>query len=236
VGDLRSAVTQRGEFAFTQVELGAYDQATRTLREVLEVADRLGRLHYATVTAKQNLGLALARLGALEEARAVEGEALGAFEAKGDKRMEGGSRIILAEILMHAGELDSARNEAVTAVRVLSATPPAKAHALAMAAQINLARGDVPAALDDAQSAKGLLDEIGVLDEGESLVRLVWAEALHAGGRADEAQEAIADARDRLMTRAERIRDPALRKSFLENVPENAKTLELATSWPRRSA
>jgi len=107
---------------------------------------------------------------------------------------------------------------------------------LAMSARIELERGDTEAALGDAQSAKDVLDEIGVLDEGESLVRLVWAEALHASGRRQDASEAILDARDRLMTRAERIRDPSLRKSFLENVPENARTLELSRTWPKRSA
>ena len=49
-----------------------------------------------------------------------------------------------------------------------------------------------------------------------------------AAGRTAEAAEAAARARDRLLGRAARIHDQALRRSFLEAVPDNARTLALA--------
>jgi len=230
-GDLRNACVQRGDLAYAQVELGAYEQARSTFREVLAVAERLGRLWHASATAKHNLGMVLARLGEYGEAQAVENEALDAFRSKGDRRMEGRSRIFLAEIFLLAGDLDAATREAKSAVKTLSVAPPAMAHALAVSAQVELARGETGNALDDALEADRLLQQIGALDEGESVVRLVHAEALYASGRIEEAHLAIVAARDRLLERAAKIRDESLRRSFLEQVPENARTLTLARAW-----
>jgi eukaryotic-like serine/threonine-protein kinase len=230
-GDLRNACVQRGDMAYAQVELGAYDQAQSTLRDVLSLSERLGRLHHASATAKHNLGMVLARLGAFQEAQTIENEALEAFRTKGERRMEGKSRVFLAEIFLLAGDLEAAEREARTAVKTLSVAPPAKAYALAVSAQVELARGDTDRAEKDARDADALLQQVGVIDEGEAIVRLVLAEALHAAGKTDEARTAIVAARDRLLERASHIRDEDLRRSFLEQVPENARTLSLARQW-----
>jgi hypothetical protein len=42
---------------------------------------------------------------------------------------------------------------------------------------------------------------------------------------------AIADARARLLAIADKIADPDYKPSFLERVPENARTLALADAW-----
>jgi hypothetical protein len=49
--------------------------------------------------------------------------------------------------------------------------------------------------------------------------------------REEAARDALAAARARLRSIADRIADPAYRRSFLEAVPENARTLALARSW-----
>ena len=67
----------------------------------------------------------------------------------------------------------------------------------------------------------------GKPEEGESQVRLMIAEALHATGDAD-ARSSIRAARERLLARAAKITSPEWRTSFLENLPENARTLALA--------
>ncbi|MGZ5969750.1 MAG: hypothetical protein ACXWP4_18885, partial [Polyangiales bacterium] len=96
--------------------------------------------------------------------------------------------------------------------------------------QVRLARGDTERALAEALEADAILQQV-VLDEGEATVRLVHAEALFAAGRTDEARAAITTARARLFERAARIVDAELRKTFLEGVPENARTLSLAELW-----
>jgi hypothetical protein len=64
-----------------------------------------------------------------------------------------------------------------------------------------------------------------------AFVRLAHAEALHATGAHDAARRAIAEARVQLLRIADRIDDPAYRQSFLDSVPENARTLVLASAW-----
>jgi hypothetical protein len=64
-----------------------------------------------------------------------------------------------------------------------------------------------------------------------AFVRLAHAEALHATGAHDAARAAIAQARARLLAITDRISDPDYRASFLEQVPENARTLALASAW-----
>jgi hypothetical protein len=76
-----------------------------------------------------------------------------------------------------------------------------------------------------------LLEALGGVEEGESLVRLVFAEAKQATGDAEGARAAIAAARERLLARARRVDDPAFRQSFLRDVAENAHTLRLAREW-----
>src|SRR5262249_14418540 len=158
------------------------------------ISARLGSLNYPATVAKHNLGMVLARLGALEAAETTEREALEAFRTKGDRRMEGRSRIFLAEIFLLGGDLDHATNEAEAAVKTLSVAPPARAHALAVSAQVKLARGDTERALAEALEADAILQQV-VLDEGEATVRLVHAEALFAAGRLDEARSSITTAR-----------------------------------------
>src|SRR6185437_7676295 len=100
--------------------------------------------------------------------------------------------------------------------------------ALAGLAQILLARDVAGGALSAAEEAMRILDELGDIDEGDAFVRLTYAEALDAAGEHGRASAAIAAARDHLLARAARIVDAAWRRSFLEDVAENARTLALA--------
>jgi hypothetical protein len=97
-----------------------------------------------------------------------------------------------------------------------------------MLARVYLAEGRAEDALVAAREAYATLEELGMIEEAESLVRLVYAEALSAAGLESEFLAAIADARDRLMARAEKISDLEWRTRFLTAVPDNAKTMELA--------
>lgn len=64
-----------------------------------------------------------------------------------------------------------------------------------------------------------------------AFVRLAHAEALHASGSLTAARIAIAEARASLLATAAKIPDPDHRRSFLAEVPENARTLALALAW-----
>jgi len=229
-GDLRNACRQQNSAGFAAIECGAHAEAETVLRGALAAAERMG-LKVAEASTRQNLGVVCCRQGALDEARALQTAALDAFRAQGDLRMEGGSLLYLALVDLAAGDLDRARENALAAAKVLEAVPPGLCYALATLAEVDRARGDVDGALAAAGQAMRLCEELGEIEEGEAAVRLAWAEALAAAGRTEEAAQAFRSAAARLQARADRISDPILRQCFLENVPDNARTLERASAF-----
>jgi eukaryotic-like serine/threonine-protein kinase len=228
-GQERHESLQRARLGYACMLIGDYRRAVDELRASLAQAERMG-LGQVRSLAKHNLGMALALLDEkhLPEARAHEQTALDAFVAQGDTRLEGASRLYLAEILTRLGDLPAAEAEVTRAVAVTRAGSPVWGLCVAMLAEVRLAAGRNADALESARQAHELLEKLGGIDEGESLVRLVHAQALAATGDLDGARVAIRAARDRLLARAAKITDERLRAGFLESVPENARTLALA--------
>ena len=196
----------------------------------MTAADRMG-LQDLAATALHNLGLVLAYRGQLEEARRLEERAAEAFQSQGDPRLLGITRTYLATICLLSGDLAAAEREARAAAQALSVSPPVRAGAVSVLARVLLGQGRAAAALAAAREASTLLEALGTIEEGESLVRLVYAEALAANGREREYGMAILAARDHLLARAARISDPVWRERFLTKVPDNARTLTLAETW-----
>jgi tetratricopeptide (TPR) repeat protein len=226
VGAARNVCIASVNAGYASMKCGAYADAVRALSDALASAERTGLL-YVMTAAKHNLGLALARMGRLDEASDVEKDAVRQAIAQGDPRIEGGSRLYLAMIHEERGELEDAEHEARTAMDAARAIPPTRAVACGVLAKVLLARGRNDEALEAASEAMGLLESLGGLEEGESLVRLVHAEALYATGDREGARIALEAAAQRLTERASKLRDPELRRSFLERVPENARTMRL---------
>jgi tetratricopeptide (TPR) repeat protein len=223
VGDRRGACTHRGEVGWALVELGAHVEAIETLRAVLEDAAALGHLHYPTAAALQNLGVALARIGRLEEARSAEEEAIELL--RGDPRMEGEARAILAEILVASGDLDRAAAQLGRA-HELPLPLPIRVQVMATAAQLWRLRGDHARALEEARRSVNLLAD-GRDVPSEARARLVLVELLAERGLAEDAATALQMAHDRLQARAARITDRDARARYLADVPENVRILEL---------
>ncbi len=226
-GDARNAALQRANIGNAYMQLGAYARAERVLRQAITVAQpmRLGFL----APVKANLGHALARLGHVEEALAVETEAVQRCVEQGYRRFEAASRIYLADILTLRGDLDAAEAEARHAESASSGAPGLRAHALATHASVLLAGRTADQALVLAAEATSILESLDGVEEGESLIRLTHIRALAATGRLAEARARTAEAQARVRVSSERIGDPRYRKSFLQNVPENAATMALWT-------
>jgi eukaryotic-like serine/threonine-protein kinase len=229
-GNLREACVQALNVGYAYMQLGAYDKAERVLREALLEAERLS-LSSARSTGRHNLGLALARQGKLEEGRTVEEEAVGLARTHANRRLEFASRIYLALILTLAGEVERAAEEARAVTDEPTVMLSIRAYALATLAEARRAEGCTDAALSAAQEAMGLLVSLGGVEEGESFIRLIYAEVLQATGHQELARSAITAARDRLLANAAKIGDLEYRRSFLANIPENARTLKLARDW-----
>jgi tetratricopeptide (TPR) repeat protein len=225
-GDRRQACTWRQNLGYFFVELGSYARAETVLREALSSAKamNLGNIVAAT---KGNLGLALALTGRIDEALVEETQSLALLKEQRDFRLLSGTLSYLAVIHTLRGRLDEAEREARAAAEAAATIAPGLAFALGRLADVLLAQGKNAEALEVATRAFTILEQLGGVDEGDALIRVVYAEALHVAGD-PRAKEAARSARDHLNLRADKIKDPAWRSSFLGNVPENVRTMELA--------
>jgi tetratricopeptide (TPR) repeat protein len=168
--------------------------------------------------------------GALDQARDLAIQLRESSRAHHDRLGEGRARWVLAEVLRRIGDLEAAEREIQVALAM--AVPLEHPGVLATLSALRLAQGRAAEAItaaEDAMARCAALGGCGLFRE--AFVRLVHAEALHATGALDAALHAIAGARAHLVAIADKIPDPAYHASFLENVPENARTLALAAAW-----
>ncbi len=229
-GDLRSECVQALNAGHGYLQLGLYEEAAAIFRETTDRAERLG-LGNARSYALLTLGPALWGQGLLAEARAAEEDALALFRAHADRRLTAVARTYLVMILTLSGEHEAAAREAIDLAEDRSNTPAFRALAQAILADVRLAEGRAAEALAAAEAAMSILTSLDGIEEGESRIRVVYAEALVLAGEVELGHAAIGEARDRLLARAAAVVDPALRRSFLERVPENARTLRRAAEW-----
>ncbi|MDC0684946.1 protein kinase domain-containing protein [Sorangium atrum] len=231
-GDRRQACSVQLNMGFILTELGALERAEQLLRAAVAQATQMD-LHEVLPTARQNLGNVLLQAGQIDEARALLEQAIDASRRQGNRRMEGLSRAYLARAALLSGDREAAAREAGAAAALLDVAPLLRAVALALLARARMGGEPEGAAeaLLDAQEAFRLIEDAGMAEEGESLIRLTYAEALRAAGERERAAKMIEAARSRLLERAAKIGRPALRQSFLESIPENARALALADAW-----
>ncbi|HSK00218.1 MAG TPA: hypothetical protein VK932_03215, partial [Kofleriaceae bacterium] len=208
--------------------LGALAEGDRILGEIAAADTALGM-----ASSLRRFGLAWLRAdrGALADARALAAQLAEHGRAQKLPLEEGRGRWVLAEVLRRTGDLEGAERELPVALAtVVSLERPG---VLGTLAALRLAQGRAEDALAAAREG---VDGCTTMGGGCGLfrcafVRLTHAEALHATGAHDAAHRAIGAARAILLATAGRIADPAYRRSFLEDVPENARTLALARAW-----
>jgi tetratricopeptide (TPR) repeat protein len=228
-GALLDATSRRTALGYTLLSIGDLAAAAATFQHALADARRLGSNDTIAVV-RHNLGLVLAYQGQVAEAIAEEEAAVASFAGSGSRRMEAASLEYLAIIQLVAGDAAAAERSARAALEIASAEPPlltGQASSGAVLARALLALGRIDDARAHATQAYEILVEVGGTDDGDATIRLARAEALHAA-RDPGARDAAIEARDRLLARAARIGDPALRHLFLTALPEHAKTIALA--------
>jgi tetratricopeptide (TPR) repeat protein len=209
--------------------LGRYEEAIAAARQGIQAAERLG-LGHTTAWGRHNLSFALTRAGKLDEARDAATAARDAFEHQGDRRALSASSAYLADIERRRGDLVAAERWARAAIEAADVHAPARAQALAILA-IVLLDVSIDGAVEAARAGMQIVDQVGGIEEGESALRLGHAAALRLSGDTVGSEKAIRVARDRILAESKGIDDPSLRASYLENVEENRRTLELAREW-----
>jgi eukaryotic-like serine/threonine-protein kinase len=230
IGNVRTSCNARVIVGFAHAELGDFAEAARVLAHALADAERMD-LSNVRAAVRQNLSKALMYLGRLPEARATICAAIADYRAQGDRRMLACSLAYFSDIQAREGQLEGAKAAAEESIEILGEGAPLAFYSKTILARVLLRQGRAREAVD-------LLGDVALggegtphIEEGEAILRLVGAEALHAAGDHEGARAAIRLARDRLEDRAAKIRDVARRDGFLTNVPEHARTLELARAW-----
>ncbi|MDI3287444.1 hypothetical protein [Polyangium sp. 15x6] len=147
-------------------------------------------------------------------------------------------RATLASILLRSGDLGAAEREARAAAEILSGTTPWRAAAEARLAAILLQQQRADEALRLTEDAAARRDASGGHSGGpyQLSLRLAHAEALHATGHHARARTVLLETRDLLLSRAAKVQDAELRRSFLEDVAENARILALSAAWEQDAA
>jgi tetratricopeptide (TPR) repeat protein len=232
VGDLLGGSVATNVMGSELADLGS-PRADAALIEASEILGRLGR--------SQNVAEGNRAMWLLNEGRVSDAERmLRGCIAEADARREpidgGAGRSYLSTALQRQGKHREAEQEARAALALLGESGIYRPRALAALASALLAQGRCEEALQEATTGFRALEESIFGFDGDAFIRLIHAEALHANGLVEEARAAIGGAAERICRRADNLRDRDLRASFLERVPENARTIALAHSWGPRSA
>ncbi len=228
VGDLRNACICRIN-ASVPLSLVDFAESERMLRGALQIAEHLG-LQGAALSARQNLGVAVARQFRVEEALEHLRAAATGFRARGDTANEGASLVYLGVIGRRA-DLQEAERAVRAGVEALGDRDSLLAAGLGGLARVLLDRGDVAGALQAARRAADLAARAGGIPEGDNIVRVALAEALWAAGEREEARRVVEEARDCILSRAATLRREAWKRTFLEGVREHADVLADARAW-----
>jgi len=231
LGNDRNAARQRVLAGSALAELGAYAPAEKMLVEARDVAEKLG-LGSVANDAKLRLGFVYIRTSRPEDAVRTTTEVIEVYAAQRDRLGEGKARAYLAGVHYFGNDQVRAEEEERRALPLLEHSPPHRAALLAFLALTLLNRGAPPDEIARAGAeAMQVFQSIGRVGEYESLIRVAYAESLYACGDLQAAKKAIASARDRLLARASKIRNPEYKRSFLGAVREHVRTLARAGEW-----
>lgn len=230
VGDLRNAAIQRHHAGYALVQLGLFTMAEAVLRDAVAQAEKLGLVGVAN-DAKLHLGLLYGRAKRKEEALEMVREVVAGYALQRDRGGEGRARAYLAVAHQMAKDHAAAEEEILRALPLLEPLPAYRAALLGLLAVALADKGDNDAAYLAGTEAMRLFEQIGGTVEGESVIRAGYAEGLYAKGDIEGAKKAIKIARDRLLERANRIKNPEWRRNFVNTIQEHVRTLARAGEW-----
>jgi tetratricopeptide (TPR) repeat protein len=142
------------------------------------------------------------------------------------------ARLLLSECRLKRGDLAGTEGEVRAVGDAARLVPFLQSVRLSLLAEIRLRQGRAAEAAALAREAFALERSTACLFVlRQEVVPVLLAEALHESGEVEAAREVLHEARAQLLARADKIADPAYRRSFLENIDAHARTLALARAW-----
>ena len=223
---VRDVAPSLGSIGSALHELGVYDEAQATFEE----AARITLNETVRFWAQINLGICHWRCARFDEAARILTQAVEGSARMGVRTLEGYALSLLITVRAQSGELEAATTAMTRALEIGESDLEVRAAALTGQARLRLIEGKRHEALQAAEQAMALLRDQQFVDD-VAYMRATYLEVLFACEQGDRAQKALAEAVKWLHERAEKIDDPALRHSFLTNVPDNARVLELAARF-----
>lgn len=219
------AASNAGNTGDTLLHLGDYGAAQaayeRGLARFRQLDSAMGQSHLLAF-----MGLLAFMEGRFEDGRSLSGTALKLAQQADARREQAFARLFLAHNLAGLGQWSEARQTYTQAQAAWQALddPNRRLEAQAGLAQALLMLGDVAGALAAVNDSLAYLESHTPAGADDPIrVYLICHEVLSRVGD-DRAEQVLADGRTFLQNRAARIHDPALRRTFLENVPSH-KTL-----------
>jgi len=225
-GNLREMCGLRVSVGRGRQLLGMHQRSLGPLREARAAARRLG-LHHVAAVAEVYLAAAHLTEDALDEARGACDRAIEAFTRHGNRRLAGLARVTRCRVATALLDLDRAVVEGERAIQLLEPDPADQGLACAAAAETSLSLRDAAGALALSERALVLLGAAEVQCLEDAFVHLVHVDALTLAERHDAARAVVSLAHTRLMARANRIRTPTLRESYLTAIREHARVVTL---------
>ncbi|MBX7196750.1 MAG: AAA family ATPase, partial [Sandaracinaceae bacterium] len=226
VGDAYRSLNVRNSVGHGLNELGRFERAVPHLERALADATALGE-PLRVWHARTNLGRALGLRG--EEARAHELLGRPLELARDNKLHAYFASLYLVELLLAMDRLEEARLAMEEAPRFagLEGTP-LRGFGRALEAELLRRAGSIDEALEQSRLALHEVGDLGSTASGARRAALERVRCLDAAGHVNDATLLARQARDHLRARADRLRDPISRRSFLEAIPEHRALLARA--------
>jgi tetratricopeptide (TPR) repeat protein len=226
-GHLRASTEALANAGAALMDIGQLEEAEVQTRKLLATAERMGLDHFWGGSL-QFLSIILAYRGCLDEARDFGERAVKWTTENNDHYFGIYAHLYLSVIEHLAKDCRAAERYARDAIEMLSNNPSLRPFALALLARSLHGQGRFAEALPYAREAYAQLETLGQIQDGESSVRLAFAECLIAFQDLIAARKVIEKATERLRKQANSIDVPEWRRSFLERIPEHARIFALA--------
>jgi adenylate cyclase len=235
IGDRWGEANTLMSYGVLSQDLGDLAQARSLLEQALALSQSVGDREGECMMLF-NLGAINFDLGDFGKAEGLFGKALVLAQELSHRLTEGYALSSMSMLHLALGAAQLARDCALAALAIRRELEqrPLQADDLALLAMAHLELGEGETALHHACEALAILAECG--EEGPDAPQRDYYycyRVLAATGHPEEAQQALQAAHDLVVARAEKIIDPAVRQSFLENVAQNQ---EIMAAWQAEEA
>jgi eukaryotic-like serine/threonine-protein kinase len=228
-GDVRRAAGADVNLADAFNRLGSYEAAREALLRALAGCRAVGN-RTMEAYALLNLGYSLSMLGRTEESLEMIANARRIGRPMGEPRLALLIAVYEGRALAFAGrhteELAETLERVAKEASALGLTG-VDVSAFSVASSVHHRLGARDRALAMAECAMAVVERVGAVEEDEAEAFAAYGRALAANHREDEAKMVFERGRQRVFAIAHRIKDEALRRTFLEGVPAHRELFQV---------